>query len=73
MSNLYDLASFPVKSVINSLQMLKTTTTEAEQKTEPVSHGSNEKVIKSNNVRIRLVALINYNHIDIFYAFVTKY
>ena len=58
MSILYDLALFPVKSVINSLQMLETTTMEAGHKAEPVAHGSNETVINSNKVRIRLVTSI---------------
>ena len=55
MSILYNLALFPVKSVINSLQILEKTTMGAGHKIEPVVHESNEKVIFSNKVRINLV------------------
>jgi len=51
MSILYNLALFPVKSVINSLQILERTTMGAGHKIEPVVHESNEKVIFSNKKR----------------------
>ena len=73
MSILYDLALFPVKSVINSLQILERTTMEKGQKTEPVSHGSNEKVINSNKVRIRRLELYRYTLIKRILRFLTKY
>ena len=59
MSNLYDLALFPAKSVIKSLHKLERTTMEAAHKSQSVTHEKNEKIIKCHEVRIRLV--ISYN------------